>query len=260
MGLSAEANETSADEHDVPNAHEWKVINGKLLRRSRILPHQRAVSSRKDSKGHGILPRLADESKSPVSKRRIISRLRESVLAKAHAIPDWAAEAIGPFAYPPCEMRLALRKSRRANPNTASQAGTLSRPTPTLASGVAAERVPAASAPAHAPSSVGGAGPASTGNNGRVTAALAAFAAAGAAPPRQLDASALVGLLSGGGLQLWGSKLISAAPEIARKSWLLQLLGQLKTTATRSEPCFPFAHSCADRQFVPIDERLRPSL
>lgn len=41
-------------------SYEWKVVNGRLLRRSRSRPHERAVSSRWDARA--ILPRFVNEA------------------------------------------------------------------------------------------------------------------------------------------------------------------------------------------------------
>ena len=56
-------------------SYEWKFINGRLLRRSRTIPHERAVSARMDSVARDmsvardILPRLANEPGTPPRRR-----------------------------------------------------------------------------------------------------------------------------------------------------------------------------------------------
>ena len=41
------------------DADMWKVIDGRLLRRNRKLPHTSSVSARTDAQGHSILPKLS---------------------------------------------------------------------------------------------------------------------------------------------------------------------------------------------------------
>ena len=80
----------SDQEKEHLRASDWKVINGRLLRRSRLLPHERSVSAR-----HDILPRLANEPKSPISKKRVVGLHRSALPTK---VTGWAAQAIEPVA------------------------------------------------------------------------------------------------------------------------------------------------------------------
>ena len=48
---------------------EWKVVNGRLLHKARSVPHERSVSARFDTEAHGILPRFANEPRSPTVRR-----------------------------------------------------------------------------------------------------------------------------------------------------------------------------------------------
>ena len=52
--------------------------------------------------------------------------------------------------------------------------------------------------------------------------------------PKALDGTQLAGILGPDLLQLWGIKLLAAAPESTQKGWLTQLLDQLKEKLTHS--------------------------
>ena len=44
-------------------SYEWRVINGRLMRRIRMVPHERSVSARLDAEARDILPRFANEQR-----------------------------------------------------------------------------------------------------------------------------------------------------------------------------------------------------
>ena len=58
---------------DISQLHpsEWKVINGRLLHKARSVPHERSVSARYDAEAHGILPRFANQPRSPTVRRKL---------------------------------------------------------------------------------------------------------------------------------------------------------------------------------------------
>ena len=80
--------------------------------------------------------------------------------------------------------------------------------------------------------------------------------------PQSLDGAQLASVLPAEQLQLWGVKLLSAAPESTQKGWLTQLLEQLKGTLSHSVlssllvsvlPAEVFAYAYAN---LAMDERL----
>ena len=79
MSDTRRASTPEGEERAAPRAAEWKVVQGRLLRRSRTLPHERAVSARRDADGHGILPRL-DRSEAAPSRDAVSGRaLQQSI-------------------------------------------------------------------------------------------------------------------------------------------------------------------------------------
>lgn len=61
------------------DSSEWKVVNGRLMRRAKSQPHERSVSARQDAAGHGILPRLSsNETKSPAARRKLLVQDEQS--------------------------------------------------------------------------------------------------------------------------------------------------------------------------------------
>ena len=84
---SAERSAERSVEQTTLKSYEWKFVNGRLLRCSRTLPHERAVSARYDAEGRGILPRLNNEPRGGPRRRMGLYKEPEQLVVRACANP-----------------------------------------------------------------------------------------------------------------------------------------------------------------------------
>ena len=102
---SAERSAERSAEHTTLKSYEWKFVNGRLLRCSRTLPHERAVSARYDAEGRGILPRLNNEPRGGPRRRMALYKEAERVV-RACANPTEVMHdvAVSQQKHDPCQL------------------------------------------------------------------------------------------------------------------------------------------------------------